>query len=49
LIEAAPTSAIKGRETGMGYMSTGIAENFFRKQVNKVLPLPEASQNGEKK
>ena len=49
LIEAAPTSAIEGRETGMGYMSTGIAENYFRKQVNKVLPLPEASQNGEKK
>lgn len=49
LIEAAPTSAIKGRETGMGYMSTGIAENFFRKQLNEVLPLPGMPQNGEKK
>lgn len=49
LIEASPSSAIEGRETGRGYMSTGIAENYFRKQLNKALPPPATSQKGDKK
>lgn len=48
LIASAPRSAITGRDTGKTYMSSGIAENFFNKELNKTLP-PTNSTKGENK
>ena len=48
LVASAPRSAITGRDTGMTYMSSGIAENFFNKALNKTLP-PTNSTKGENK
>lgn len=48
LVASAPRSAIAGRDTGMTYMSSGIAENFFNKALNKTLP-PTNSMKGENK
>ena len=48
LIASAPRSATTGRNTGKTYMSSGIAENFFNKELNKTLP-PTNSMKGENK
>ena len=48
LIASAPRSATTGRNTGKTYMSSGIAENFFNKELNKTLP-PTNSTKGENK
>ncbi|WP_423859703.1 type I-E CRISPR-associated protein Cse1/CasA [Arachnia propionica] len=48
LVASSPRSAIMGRDTGMTYMSSGIAENFFNKALNKILP-PINSAKGESK
>lgn len=48
MVASSPRSAITGRDTGMTYMSSGIAENFFTKALNKILP-PTNSTKGENK
>ena len=48
LVRGASSSAIIGRDTGRGYMSVGIAENYFRSALNKHLPLQKTNQEGTK-
>ena len=48
LVRGASSSAIIGRDTGRGYMSVGIAENYFRAALNKHLPLQKTNQEGTK-
>ena len=43
LVRGASSSAIIGRDTGRGYMSVGIAENYFRAALNKHLPLQKTN------
>ena len=48
LVKGASSSAIIGRDTGRGYMSIGIAENYFRAALNKRLPVHNTNQEGTK-
>lgn len=49
LVDEAPPSATIGRDTGMVFMNTGIAENFLWAAVNKTMPRTEDQvKEGEK-
>ena len=48
LVRGTSSSAIIGRDTGRGYMSIGIAENYFRAALNKRLPVSNTNQEGTK-
>ena len=48
LVRATSSSAIIGRDTGRGYMSIGIAENYFRSTLNKRFPVQNTNQEGTK-
>ena len=48
LVRGASSSAIIGRDTGMGYMNVGIAENIFRARLNERLPVHNTNQEGTK-
>ena len=49
LVDEAPPSATIGRDMGMVFMNTGIAENFLWAAVNKTMPRTEDQvKEGEK-
>ena len=48
LVACASSSAIIGRDTGRGYMNVGIAENYFRSALEKLVPNPDNKQEGTK-
>lgn len=48
LVRDASSSAIIGRNTSRGYMNVGIAENYFRAALNKLLPVHNINQEGMK-
>ena len=48
LVGGTSSAAIIGRDTGRGYMSIGIAENYFRAALNKRLPVQNTNQEGMK-
>lgn len=48
LVACASSSAIIGRDTGRGYMNVGIAENFFRSALEKLVPNSDNKQEGTK-
>ena len=48
LVRGASSSAITGRDTGRGYMNIGLAENCFRRALNKHLPVHNTNQEGTK-
>lgn len=47
LIEGVPRSAITGRNTSRGFMSSGRAEMFFRSALRKIIEIPDYQPTGK--
>lgn len=48
LVTCASSSAIVGRVIGKEYLNVGIAENYFRSALDKLVPAPDSKQEGTK-
>ena len=46
LIEGVASSAIRGRKTNRGYISSAIAENYFNAALNKIMPVCDQMKGG---
>lgn len=48
MVASASSSAIIGRDTGRGYLNVGIAENYFKSALERIVPNPDSKQEGTK-
>mgnify|MGYP000907922616 CR=1 FL=1 len=46
LLSRASESAVRGRDVGGSYISVGIAENYFMKKLNEIVPSKRTAQKG---